>query len=389
MKITAIYETTVGLGTSARNADIQFDQMTASAVVIVSDCVRDGDPLLGLGFDSIGRYGHGGLLRERFIPRLLAAKPDHYLTDGNIDPVKAWHVVMQNEKPGGHGERSGAVGVLDAALWDLAAKQQDKPLYQLLAQRFANVEADKKVAVYASGGHYHADDGLERLQHELRYALDLGHTRFKIKIGGVPLQQDCQRIDAALDILGDGAALAVDGNGTFDRETAFAYLQALEPYQLAWLEEPADPLDFELHRELADPRKNSSLPIATGENIFSAADTRNLLRYAGLRPECDYLQMDISLSYGIPEYLRMLDMIETAGWSRRRCWPHAGHLFALHVVAGLGLGGHETAIDQGFPFAGFASDTTLERGYVTLGQTPGVGIEQHPLLYQQFKTVLT
>ena len=138
MKILEIRETTVPVGAPIRNADIGYDTMTASAVAVISDIHRDGQPLIGLGFDSIGRYGHGGLLRERFIPRLLAARPDDYAAqDGdNVDPLRAWDIVMRDEKPGGHGDRAGAVGVLDAALWDLAAKAAGKPLWRVLGERF-------------------------------------------------------------------------------------------------------------------------------------------------------------------------------------------------------------------------------------------------------------
>ena len=81
MRIIDIRETTVSVGASIRNADIGYDTMTASAVAVISDQQQDGHVLIGLGFDSIGRYGHGGLLRERFIPRLLAASPEQYAAD--------------------------------------------------------------------------------------------------------------------------------------------------------------------------------------------------------------------------------------------------------------------------------------------------------------------
>src|SRR5689334_6316270 len=98
--------------------------MDVSVVAIETDVVRDGKPVTGYGFNSNGRYAQSGLLRERFIPRLLAAEPRE-LVDGsgeNLDPERVWSVLMRNEKPGGHGERSVAVGVLDMAVWDLIAK---------------------------------------------------------------------------------------------------------------------------------------------------------------------------------------------------------------------------------------------------------------------------
>src|SRR6478609_10864504 len=102
MRIVAVKEQTIDLSTAARNADISYRAMTASAIVVQTDAWRNGKQLVGLAFDSIGRYGHGGLLRERFIPRLISANPSSYADAvGGIDPHLAWHVLMSNEKPGG------------------------------------------------------------------------------------------------------------------------------------------------------------------------------------------------------------------------------------------------------------------------------------------------
>jgi L-alanine-DL-glutamate epimerase-like enolase superfamily enzyme len=223
------------------------------------------------------------------------------------------------------------------------------------------------------------------LRDELRRAKDAGFERCKIKVAGATLSEDQRRVDAALTIMGDGRHLAVDANAGLDRAGAYAYLQAFAQLSLAWLEEAADPLDYAAYNELAGA---SAMPLATGENVFSAADLANLLRYGGLKPERDLLQMDVALSYGIPEYLRMLALAETAGYSREQCLPHAGHVFALHVVAGLGLGAHETALDLSLPIAGFSDDCRFADGYVTLGDSPGAGIEAHPGLYALFKDIL-
>jgi len=74
MRIVAVTDRTVALTSSARNSSISFDTMTASVIAVHTDAKKDGKPLVGLAFDSVGRYGHGGLLRERFVPRLLAAE---------------------------------------------------------------------------------------------------------------------------------------------------------------------------------------------------------------------------------------------------------------------------------------------------------------------------
>jgi D(-)-tartrate dehydratase len=387
MKILSASEKTVALPSLMRNAGIGFSSMTASALALVSDVRRDGKPVVGFAFDSIGRYGHGGLLRERFLPRLFDAAPAEYRDEArdNLDPFKAWAIVMRDEKPGGHGERPGAVGLIDAAIWDLVAKLEEKPLWRVLADRFHGGVAAPRVPVYASGGHYRPSDDLAQLAEELRRAQAQGYRRMKIKVGGAPLDQDRRRIETAIAVMGSGDALAVDCNGTLSRERAHELLAALEPYGLAWVEEPVDPLDYALHAELAAAW---ATPIGTGENIFSAADTRNLLRHGGLRAERDWLQMDISLSYGIVEYLRILALMDELGWSRRRCLPHAGHLFSLQAVAGLGLGGHEAAPDGESLFGGYGKGTIVADGTVTPGDAPGVGIEAKDNLYAIFRDML-
>ncbi len=383
MKITAIHDRVVPIRSDIRNAFIDFSQMTASIVGIRSDVVRDGEPLIGYGFNSNGRYSQSGILRDRIIPRLLAAQPEALLNDegSNFDPAKAWDIMMSNEKPGGHGERSVAVGVVDMALWDLVAKIEGAPLYRLLGQRYRGGAVDDDVFVYAAGGYYYPGKDLGALQEEVETYLDLGYNMVKIKIGGVPLAEDLKRIEAVIDIVGDGKRLAVDANGRFDLKGALAYAQALEPYDLFWYEEPGDPLDYLLNAALAS---STSLPLATGENLFSTIDAANLIRYSGMRPDKDFLQMDPALSYGLVEYLRTLDMLRDYGWSPRRCIPHGGHQFALHIAAGLGLFGNESYPHVFQPFGGFGDDIAVRNGRIEPPQVPGIGFELKADLMREF-----
>jgi len=380
MKIIDIRETVVPIKSNIRNAYIDFSQMTVSVLAVITDVVRDGKRVVGFGFNSNGRYAPSGLLRDRFIPRLKAADPPSLVdqTGGNFDPFKIWDVLLRNEKPGGHGERSVAVGVLDMAIWDAVAKIAGVPLYRLLADRFRGGVVDTRVFVYAAGGYYYPEKGLSALQQEMQRYLDLGYSVVKIKIGGASLSEDLHRIEAVLKILKGGDQLAVDANGRFDLETAIAYARALEPYQLRWYEEPGDPLDYELQAELAGHYQG---PMATGENLFSVQDARNLIRYAGMRSDRDVLQFDCALSYGLVEYLRILDMLKKYGWSASRCIPHGGHQLSLNIAAGLGLGGNESYPGIFEPFGGFADDSPVENSYVALPDTPGIGFESKKELF--------
>ncbi len=185
MKIVDIRDEVVGNQSSFRNAYVDFSQMTVSVVAVVTDVIRDGRPVVGYGFNSTGRYGCQGLLRERFIPSVLAAEPDELLDEygSNFDPAKVWATMMTNEKPGGHGERPAAVGVIDIAMWDAVAKIYGAPLWRLLADRYHGGMASERVWVYAAGGYYYPDDGLSKLSDEMRSYLDRVYRAVKLKIG--------------------------------------------------------------------------------------------------------------------------------------------------------------------------------------------------------------
>jgi D(-)-tartrate dehydratase len=384
VKIVDIREKTHPIASSIRNAYIDFSKMTLSLVAVVTDVVRDGKRVVGYGFNSNGRYGQGTLMRERFIPRILEAEPATLLDDAgtNLDPHRIWARMFTNEKPGGHGERSVAIGTIDMAVWDATAKIANQPLHELLAQRYGTGRANPRVFVYAAGGYYYPGKDDTQLKAEMRGYLDRGYNVVKMKIGGAPLAEDRRRIEAVLGMLSNGQRLCVDANGRFDLDTAIAYARALSAYDLFWYEEPGDPLDFALQAALAE---HYDKPMATGENLFSMQDARNLVRYGGMRPDRDWLQFDCALSYGLVEYLRTLEMLRGHGWSPARCIPHGGHQMSLAIAAGLGLGGNESYPDLFQPFGGFPDGVRVEDGHVTLPPLPGIGFEGKSDLHRVMK----
>ncbi len=373
MRIVDIREVTKPIASPIRNAYIDFSRMTTSLVAVVTDVVRDGRRVVGYGFNSNGRYGQGGLIRERFRDRILQADPASLLSDdgSNLDAHRIWATMMQNEKPGGHGERSVAVGTIDMAVWDAIAKIEAKPLFHLLAER-KGVEANPRVFVYAAGGYYYPGKDDSALRREMRSYLDRGYNVVKMKIGGASIDEDQRRIEAVLAEIGDEARLAVDANGRFDLETAIAYAKMLREYPLFWFEEIGDPLDYQLQAAMAEFYPG---PMATGENLFSHQDARNLIRYGGMRPDRDWLQFDCALSYGLVEYLRTLEVLDQLGWSPSRCIPHGGHQMSLNIAAGLGLGGNESYPDLFQPYGGFPDGVKVEDGHIVMPELPGIGFE--------------
>ena len=91
MRIVDVREITQPISSPIRNAYIDFTKMTTSLVAVITDVIRDGTPVVGYGFNSNGRYGQGGLIRERFRTRILEADPKSLLDDmrDNIDPAIA------------------------------------------------------------------------------------------------------------------------------------------------------------------------------------------------------------------------------------------------------------------------------------------------------------
>jgi D(-)-tartrate dehydratase len=386
VRIVNIHEVTKPISSPIRNAYIDFTKMTLSLVAVETNVKRNGRTVIGYGFNSNGRYGQGNLIRERIRGRILETKPELLLDDTgeNLDPHKIWSAMFQNEKPGGHGERSVAIGTVDMAIWDAVAKIAEKPLFQLLAERYGNGTANRRIFVYAAGGYYYPGQDLGQLRAEMRSYLDRGYTVVKKKIGGASLAEDLKRIEAVLAEIGNDAQLAVDANGRFDLPMAIAYAKELRKYPLFWYEEPGDPLDYELQKELADHYPN---PMATGEDLFSMQDARNLIRYGGMRKDIDWLQFDCALSYGLVEYLRTLEMLKSYGWSPSRCIPHGGHQMSLNIAAGLGLGGNESYPDLFQPYGGFPDGAIVENGYVTLPELPGLGFEGKSDLYAEMKAL--
>lgn len=386
MKIKHIYEKTIGIGSPIRNAVVDFSTMTISVVAIETDVIINGKAVVGYGFNSNGRYAQGGIIRDRIIPRLYKAKPEELLNEEktNWDPFKCLKVMMQNEKPGGHGERSVAIGTLDMAIWDIVAKIEQKPLNRLLADNYRNGDYDKEVFVYAAGGYYYPGKDQADLKNELKKYLDLGFNSCKIKVGGADFNTDIERINAAIEVVGKGKSLAIDVNGRFDMETGIAFGEEIASLDLMWYEEVVDPLDYMANAMIA---KVSKTPIATGENIFSYIDTLNLIRYGGLNPDRDYVQVDPVLSYGLAEYIKILSMMKGYNWSARRCIPHGGHLFGVHIASGLGLFGMEAYPDVFTPFGKFASEMEICDGKVNLTSIPGIGFELVPEIYAVLKTL--
>jgi D(-)-tartrate dehydratase len=382
MRIIDIRETAIPLNSSLANSSFNFSEMTTSVVAVVTDVKREGKPVIGFAFNSTGRYACGAQMRARFIPRILKAPVASLVNEAgdNFAPEKILAVMMQNEKAGGHSERSIGIGTIEVAVWDAVAKIADKPLHRLIAERYNDGKVAAKVFCYVGGGWYAPGKSTADLQDEMRRHLDAGYTMVKMKVGGLPLDDDLKRVEAVKSILPRGASLAVDANCKFGREEALAYARGLKPFGLRWFEEPCDPLDFALLAEIGELYDGS---LSTGENLFSTQDVENLVRFGGLMAaRNDVIQIDPPQAYGIVQYARTLDMLARRQWPRRLLFPHGGNQMSLAIAAGFGLGGAESYPGVFGDFGGFADDAELVDGYLTPSDRPGIGFEGQAPLYR-------
>jgi L-alanine-DL-glutamate epimerase-like enolase superfamily enzyme len=359
--------------------------LTTSIVAVVTDVVRAGRPVVGYGFASMGRFAQSGLIRERFAPRLLSAGDDDLASpDGqNIDPLRAWTVMMTGEKRGGHGERCVAVGTLDMALWDAAAKIAGWPLAPFLAERLGR-RPEPTVRVYAGGGYYYPRDDVARLGDELGRMLARGYTHAKIKIGSASLAEDLRRIDAARAVL-PLERLAVDAMNTYDPRAALRAAKALAPLGLWWFEDVCGPLDFETHAAVAAAYPGR---LAAGEALFSSDEARLLDRHGGMRRDRDVLLFDPVHCYGLTGFLEIVDTLEARGWSRSAFWPHGGHVFTLEVASALSLGGAEVNPFCFAPFGGLHDDAKVVDGRAAPVNAPGIGWERKADAWRLFSELI-
>jgi D(-)-tartrate dehydratase len=380
MRIVDIRESAIPLKSSLSNSSFDFSEMTTSVVAVITDVIRGGKPVCGLAFNSTGRYACGAQMCARFIPRILSAAPDTLLDDaGLLDPAKILEVMLKREKAGGHSERSIAIGTIEVAIWDALAKILDKPLHVLLAERFNGGRVAERVFCYVGGGWYWPGQTIRDLQDEMRRHQASGYTMLKMKVGGLPLEDDLRRLKAVLEVVGSGERLAVDANCKFGRDDALRYARALVPFKLRWFEEPCDPLDYALFAELASVYEQ---PLATGENLYSMQDVQNLVRFGGWRAGRDIIQVDPPQAYGITQFARTVAMLEASGWPRACLFPHGGNQMSLAIAAGFGLGGAESYPGVFGDFGGFADDARIEGGYISLSDRSGIGFEGQARLYR-------
>ena len=296
--------------------------------------LQDDSGREGLGYTYT--VGHGGtaihaLIRDELGPAIVG-------TDcSDIEAV--WGAMQQRLHWVGRGGLvSFAIAAVDVALWDLAAKRADKPLWRFLGGR------DPRVDVYSGG--IDLDFPLEKLLDQTKGRLESGFQAIKMKVGRERLEEDVERIAAMRELLGDDFPLMVDANMAWDLEEAVRRAEAFEPFDLVCEGGP---------------------PIATGENLHSVEEFRRLLAFGA----ADYPEPDLATLGGITAWRQVQRM---AFDYKRPVTTHGVHDLHVHLLASSpnasylewhGFGLERYLLDGALP---------IEDGKAVAPERPGHGV---------------
>jgi len=314
----------------------------------------------GVGYTYAGDCG--GLWLRSGIEELLAPR----LRGRSVFAIEeSWELIFRDLLLlGRRGALLRMLSAVDIALWDLLAKRAGLPLRYLLGGAWDSV------AAYASGGYYRPGDPCDNVARELERYQELGFADFKLKFGGLSLEEDLERVATARRVLGPNARLALDvNNGWQTLEQAMHAIEALGRFDIWWIEEPFLPDDLANHSALA---ARSPIPIATGEIEATRWGFAQLIDQRAAH----ILQPDACVAGGISEWRRI------AALAASRDIPVAPHWHAnLHAQLAAATPNCITveyfALGEGiYNFEELvANPLTVEDGRITLDQTPGIGVE--------------
>jgi L-alanine-DL-glutamate epimerase-like enolase superfamily enzyme len=258
-----------------------------------------------------------------------------------------------------------AIAGIDIALWDVKAKLTGQPLWKLLGG------ARRRVRAYASGGYYGPDGDarVDELVEEMKTYYDLGFGAVKMKVGGLPLEEDIERVRAVREALPD-VQLMLDANSAWNVPSAIEAARAFESFAVHWLEEPV--AWFDPVFGLARLGESTNIPLASGERELHRFACRDLIDHTPIR----YMQFDCTRAGGITEWLRVAAYASAHGvWMA----PHHDPQVHGHLVAAAENG----YIVEVFPNEArdpvweglFAAKPAIEAGEIVLSGEPGLGIE--------------
>jgi L-alanine-DL-glutamate epimerase-like enolase superfamily enzyme len=304
-------------------------------------------------------------LVEHFKAVLIGADPFSYR--------RLWEAMWLPKLVGRRGLATQVISAIDIALWDLMGQAVGKSVHQLLGG-FAD-----RIPTYIAGGYYEEGKGLKELAQEMEENLRLGAKGIKMKVGGVAINQDVERIRVVRQTIGPDIKLLVDANNAYKAYEAVEIARKMEPYDVFWFEEPVAPDDYRGHALVAQA---SSIPVATGENEYTRYGFRDLIEHNAAA----IFNADAQLLGGITEFMHVASL---AAAYDLQIAPHGAQEIHVHLVGaianGLILEFYRETVD---PFRGqiFKDPMALEKdGYVTVPTKPGLGLEPNYELLEKYR----
>ena len=291
--------------------------------------------------------GEDPLAPERVYKKLFA------LTTSRIASEKGW-------------SREAVIRIssaIDIALWDIVGKAANLPLYRIFGGFRSEVPAYVTCAYYRDG----KDDA--ELRDEVQRLVEQGHTGFKAKVGGLPLERDIERMALIREIIGDKKDLMIDVNRAWDLETAIRGAQLLEPLNPRWLEEPVRWEDD--RRALKLLSNKTRIPLSGGESEVTSYGCRAMIEEQAIQ----ILQFDCTMFGGFTEGRKMAGLCEL---NHVQVAPHHDCFIHAHIVAGSPVG----CIVEAFtdperdPLQAelFEDPPVIKNGMMTLKEQPGLGL---------------
>ena len=321
-----------------------------NAIIVETDENVQG---LGLTTDLVSANIISAVV-EALKPTLIGKDP--------FDNERHWHEMWRPKLVGRRGLTTRAIGAIDIALWDIKGKALGIPLYKLLGG-FTN-----KVEAYVAGGYYEPGKGLKELAEEMKSHLDIGARAVKMKIGGVPINEDVERVKVVREAIGKDIKLMVDANNAYRHYQAMEVARKIEEYDVFWFEEPVEPDDYEGSAIIA---KSTSTPIAAGENEYTRYGFRDMINARS----ADILQPDALVLGGITEFMKIAALAQANDLDIS---PHGAQEVHIHLVSaipnGLILEFYNDTVD---PMWGksYTETININDGYVSAPDLPGLGLE--------------
>lgn len=294
-------------------------------------------------------------VRSRIEPLLLGVDPE----DGNM----AATLDRTLHNMGRSGLVAQAISGVDIALWDLRGKLQGLPVYALLggAQRTF-------IPAYASLLQYYGD--VERVKRNVAQSLDKGYGQVKLH------ERSVAATAAAREVMGAELPLMLDTNCAWTADDVEREVQAYEPLQLHWIEEPIwPPEDLTALERL---RASTRIPLAAGENASSRFELADMAR----RELVDYLQPSALKAGGITALWQLSQ--QCAGTAVRFAPQSAffgpGFLATLHVLAAQAQPAAVERLICTLGHVPYAASIPFVRGGFQLNDQPGLGADPEPAL---------